>query len=180
MFLRTGRRALVLCAALFSISQLASAQAKVAVVNLQRAVFESAEIQKADKEMQAKFKPRQDEIDQLNREIAALQQQLQNGAGKLTPQAEADLTAQGQTKQRQLQRKSDDLQTDATAFRNDILSKASQKMTDVVKKLAEDKGLDLIIDTSTTLYFKPAMDLTNDAIAAYNKAYPVTAAAPAK
>jgi outer membrane protein len=180
MFLRTGLRPLVVCWALFGFSQLASAQAKVAVVNLQRAVFESAEIKKADLEMQAKFKPRQDEIDQLNREIGALQQQLQNGAGKLTPQAESDLTSQGQMKQRQLQRKTDDMQADATAYRNDILSKSSQKMTEVVKKLAEEKGLDLIVDTTTTLYFKPAMDLTNDAIAAYDKAYPVTPAAPAK
>jgi outer membrane protein len=180
MFLRLGLRPLVVCSALFTISQMASAQSKVAVVNLQRAVFESAEIKKADADMQAKFKPRQDEIDQLNREIAALSQQLQNSNGKLTPQAEADLTAQGQTKQRQLQRKQDDLQADATAYRNDILSKSSQKMTEVVKKLAEDKGLDMIIDTSTTLYFKPAMELTNDAIAAYDKAYPVTAAPPAK
>lgn len=180
MFLRTGLRPLVVCSALIAISQLASAQNKVAVVNLQRAVFECAEIQKADKEMQAKFKPRQDEIDQLNREIAALAQQLQSGAGKLTSQAEADLTAQGQTKQRQLQRKTDDLNADATAYRNDILSKSSNKMTEVVKKLAEEKGFDLIVDTATTLYFKPAMDLTNDAIAAYDKAYPVTGAAPAK
>ena len=51
-------------------------------------------------------------------------------------------------------------------------------MTEVVKKLAEEKGLDLIVDTTTTLYFKPAMDLTNDAIAAYDKAYPVTAGGP--
>jgi len=180
MSLRTGLRPLVVCGALIAISQVASAQIKVAVVNLQRAVFESAEIKKADIEMQAKFKPRQDEVDQLNREIAALAQQLQSGAGKLTAQAEADLTAQGQTKQRQLQRKQDDLQTDATAYRNDILSKSSAKMTEVVKKLAEEKGFDLIVDTTTTLYFKPAMDLTNDAIAAYDKAYPVTAAAPAK
>jgi len=170
----------MVCSALFAISQMASAQVKVAVVNLQRAVFESAEIQKADKEMQARFKPRQDEIDQLNREIAAIAQQLQNGSGKLTAQAESDLNAQGTTKQRQLQRKTDDLNADATAYRNDILSKSSAKMTEVVKKLADEKGVDLIIDTSTTLYFKPAMDLTNDAIAAYDKAYPVTAAAPAK
>jgi outer membrane protein len=53
-------------------------------------------------------------------------------------------------------------------------------MTEVIKKLAEEKGVDLVIDTSTTLYFKPALDLTNDAIAAYDKAYPVTAAPPAK
>lgn len=180
MFLRMGLRPLVVCSALFAIAQIASAQAKVAVVNLQRAVFESAEIKKADAEMQAKFKPRQDEIDQLTKDIAAIAQQLQNGSGKLTAQAESDLNAQGTTKQRQLQRKQDDLQADATAYRNDILSKSSQKMTDVVKKLAEDKGVDLIIDSSTTLYFKPALELTNDAIAAYDKAYPVTGAAPKK
>jgi outer membrane protein len=176
MSLRMGLRPLVVCSAIFAVSQIASAQVKIAVVNLQRAVFESAEIKKADAEMQAKFKPRQDEMDQLNREIAALAQQLQNGSGKLTPSVEADLTAQGQMKQRQLQRKQDDLQADATAYRNDILSKSSQKMTEVVKKLAEEKGVDMIIDTSTTLYFKAAMELTNDAIAAYDKAYPVTAA----
>jgi outer membrane protein len=180
MFLRTGLRPLVVCSALFVLTHAASAQSKVAVVNLQRAVFECAEIQKADKDMQAKFKPRQDEIDQLNREIGALAQQLQNGAGKLTAQAESDLTAQGQTKQRQVQRKTDDLNADATAYRNEILSKSSNKMTEVVKKLAEEKGLDLIVDTATTLYFKSALDLTDDAIKAYNKAYPVTAAAPSK
>lgn len=180
MFLRMGLRPLLVCSALFAITQIASAQAKVGVVNLQRAVFESAEIKKADAEMQAKFKPRQDEIDQLTKDIAAIAQQLQNGSGKLTAQAESDLNAQGTTKQRQLQRKQDDLQADATAYRNDILSKSSQKMTEVVKKLAEEKGVDLIIDSSTTLYFKPALELTNDAIAAYDKAHPVTGAAPAK
>jgi len=45
-------------------------------------------------------------------------------------------------------------------------------MTDVVKKLAEAKGLDLVVDSTSALYFKDALDLTNDAIAAYDKAYP--------
>jgi len=176
---RMGLRPLVVCFALLAAGRLAPAQTKVAVVNLQRAVFECAEIKKADAEMQAKFKPRQDEIDQLNNEISALAKQLQSGQGKLTPQQEADLTAQGQRKQRDLQRKQDDLNSDATAYRNDVLSKSSQKMTEIVKKIAEDKGFDLVVDTATTLYFKPAMEITNDAIAAYDKAYPATAA-PAK
>jgi len=175
-----GLRPLAVFSAFFAFTQFAPAQTKVAVINLQRAVFECAEIKKADQEMQAKFKPRQDEIDQLNKEIAALAQQLQNSAVKLTPQQEADLTAQGQRKQRDLQRKTDDLNTDAQNYRNDVLSKSSLKMTEIVKKIAEDKGLDLVVDTSTTLYFKPAMEITTEAIAAYDKAYPVTAAAPAK
>ena len=179
MSLRMGLRPLMVCSTLFAISQVLPAQTKVAVVNLQRAVFESAEIKKADALMQATFKPRQDEIDRLDKEIADLAKQLQGSNGKLTQQQEADLTATGQNKQRRLKYLNDDLQTDSQNYRNDVLSKSSQKMTDVVKKLAEEKGVDLVIDTSTTLYFKPALDLTNDAIAAYDKAYPVTAA-PAK
>jgi len=168
----SGLRPLMVCSALFAIAQLAPAQTKVGVVNLQEAVFKTAEIQKADAQMQATFKPRQDKIEQLQKEIAALAQQLQSANGKLSPAAEQDLQTQGQRKQRDLQRMQDDLQADATAYRNDVLSKSSNKMKEVVKKLAEEKGLDVIVDTSTTLYFKPALDLTNDAIAAYDKAYP--------
>jgi len=150
----------------------ATAQTKVAVLNLQRAVLESDEIQKASAAMEAKFKPRQQEIEKLQRDLQGIQQQLQAGAGKLTQQAEADLTAQGQRKQRDLQRMTDDLQADVTADRNDVLGKSSQKMSEVVKKLAEEKGYDVVVDVTNTVYFKPALDITAEALAAYNKAYP--------
>jgi outer membrane protein len=32
--------------------------------------------------------------------------------------------------------------------------------------------LDVIIDVSNTVYFKPALDITKDATAAYDKAHP--------
>jgi outer membrane protein len=172
MFSWTGLRPSLVCLALFAFSQIAPAQTKVAVINLQKAVFETAEINKANTEMQAKFKPRQDAIDQLQKEIATLSQQLQTSGDKLSSQAYSDLTAQGQQKQRSLQRLQDDLQADVTAYRNEILAKSSEKMTAVVKKIAEEKGYDLVIDVSTTLYFKPAMDITTDATAGYNAAYP--------
>jgi outer membrane protein len=167
-----GLRALSVCSALLMMAIAASAQTKVAVVNLQRAVIESDEIQKASAAMEAKYKPRQQEIEKVQRDLQSVQQQLQAGAGKLTPQAEADLTAQGQRKQRDLQRMGDDLQSDVTAERNDILGKSSQKMGEVVKKLAEEKGYDVVVDSQYTWYFKPALDITAEALAAYNKAYP--------
>jgi outer membrane protein len=104
--------------------------------------------------------------------LAGIQQQLQTNAGKLTPAAEADLNAQGQHKQRELQRLNDDLQADVTAERNDILGASGRKMKEIVQKLAEEKGLDVVVDEQSTLFFKPALDLTADAIAAYDKAYP--------
>jgi hypothetical protein len=33
--------------------------------------------------------------------------------------------------------------------------------------------VDLIVDSATTLYFKPTMEITADATAAYDKTYPV-------
>ena len=177
MSLRMGLRPVAVCSALFALSQIASGQAKVAVINLQEAVFKSAEIQKADADMQAKYKPRQDEINRVTTEISDLAQKFQAGQGKLAEAALADLQAQGQRRQRDLQRLQEDLNADAERDRNDILTKTSQKMGDVVKKLAEEKGVDLVVDSATILYFKPTLDLTADTIAAYDKAYPVAGAA---
>lgn len=150
----------------------ASAQVKVAIINLQKAVLDTAEIQKAQKELEAKYKPRQDKAEALQKELQTIQTQLQTMAGKLTPQAEQDLTVQGQRKQRELQRLTDDLQGDVDRDRQDILSRAAQRMNDVVKKLAEGKTLDVIVDVSNAVYFKPALEITAEATAEYNKAYP--------
>jgi outer membrane protein len=167
-----GLRALLVCSALFLVAQSGRAQTKVAVISLQRAVLESEEIQKASAAMEAKYKPRQQDIEKAQRDLQGIQQQLQAGAGKLTPQAEADLTAQGQRKQRDIQRMTEDLQGDVDRERNDVLGASTRKMAEVVKKLAEEKGYDVVVDTTNTIYYKPALDITTEALAAYNKAYP--------
>jgi outer membrane protein len=178
MSLRVGVRPVAACAALFVFGTLASAQSKVAVISLQKAVLDSAEIKAASAAMEARYKPRVTQIETLDREIATLSQNLQTNSGKLTPQAEADMSAQLQRKQREAQRLRDDLQGDVDNERNTILAKATQKMQEVVKKYAEEKGIDVVVDLPSTVYFKPALDITNDAIAAYNKAYPAPAGAP--
>ena len=160
------------CLAVVCLAQAGFAQTKVGIVSLQRAVLETAEIKKAAADMEAKFKPRQQKMEALQKEIAGIQQQLQTNAGKLTAAAESDLQASGQRKQRELQRMNDDLQADVNAERNDILGQATRKMQEVVRKLAETKGLDVVVDVQSTVYFKPALDLTTEATAAYDKTYP--------
>ena len=61
----------------------ASAQMKVGVINFQRAMSETAEIKKAQADLEKKFKPRQDALDKLQRELSDIQTQLQASAGKL-------------------------------------------------------------------------------------------------
>ena len=155
---------------------LAVAQVKVGVINSQKAMLDTAELKKAQAEMEAKFKPRQTRIDTLAREMQQIQTQLQTMQGKLTPQAEQEMAIQGQRKQKESTRLTEDLQAEVERERQDILGRSSQRMQEVVNKLAEEKGLDLVMDVGNTVYVKPSLDITKDATAAYDKAYPLTAA----
>jgi len=164
--IRTGLLSLALAGLCFT----ASAQVRVGIINTQKALSDTDELKKASAAVETKYKPRQDELQKLQSDLQSIEQQL--NSGKLNQQAAADLQAQGQRKQRDAQRISDDLQQDFERDRQEILGKASQKMQAVIAKLAEEKGLDVIVDAGQTLYFKPALELTTDATAAYNKANP--------
>lgn len=144
--------------------------AKVAIINAQRAVADTQEIKKAQTVLEAKYRPRQQQIETLQNDLQNIQQQL--NAPNIAPDKAAQLRADGTRKQKQLQRLSEDLQADVNNERQDILGRAGRQMTDVVRQLAEARGLDLVVDITNILYFKPALDLTAEATSAYDKAYP--------
>ncbi|HEU0141282.1 MAG TPA: OmpH family outer membrane protein [Bryobacteraceae bacterium] len=170
---RASFRLIVMGAALLASASLAGAQTKVAVVNLQRAVLETADIKKAQADLEARYRPQQQEMEKLQKEVEALSQQLQTMRGKLTQQGEQDLVVQGQRKQRELQRLTEDLQGEVNRDREEILARVSQQMSEVVGKLATQKDLDIVVDVTNTVFFKPALDLTKEAVAAYDAAHPV-------
>jgi outer membrane protein len=145
--------------------------AKVAIINAQKAVADTQEIQKAQTALEAKYRPRQQSVETLQRELQSIQQQA--AAPNLAPAREAELQATFTQKQKQLQRLGEDLQADVNAERQDVLGKAGRQMTEVVKKIAEERGIDVVIDVTNTLYYKPTLDITPAATAAYDKAYPL-------
>ena len=149
----------------------AFAQVKLGVVNSQAALAETAEIKKAQADLEAKYKPRQDQMAKIQKDLEGINQQLSLG-DKLTPQAQADLNTQGTRKNRDLQRLQEDMQADVDRERNEIIVRSGQRMVGR-KVAAHAHGTQAIIDASNAIYMKPALDLTKDATAAYDKAYPV-------
>jgi outer membrane protein len=144
--------------------------AHVAIINAQKAVAETQDIKKAQTVLEAKYKPRQDAIANLQQQLQSIQQQL--SGPNMTPDKEAQLRSEGTLKQKQLQRLGEDLQADVNAERQDILGRAGRQMAEVVKQLAEARGIDVVIDITNTIYYKPALEITAEATAAYDKAYP--------
>ena len=170
MFRFLAVRSAALCLAIALFSSVASAQLKVGVVNVQKALSDTDELKKSQADLAKKYEPRQAEMDKIQKDLEQIDTQL--NSGKLNAQAQGELQAQGTRRQRDQQRLQDDMQADLDKDRQDILSKMSAKMQDVINKLADAKGLDMIVEASQTLYSKPALDLTADATAAYNKANP--------
>ena len=159
---------------LLAAASFAMAQSKVAIINSQLSVIETAEIKKAQGELEAKFKPRQAEVEKIQKELGDIEAQLQQAQqGKLTPQAAQNLQATGQRRQRELQRLTEDLQADVDRERNEILQRSGARMQEIVRKIAEERGYDVVVDVSNTIYFKPALEITKEATAAYDKTYPV-------
>jgi outer membrane protein len=173
-------RLLVMAAGVSLFGGLAAAQNKVAVIDMQQAVLNTAEVRKAVAELETKFKPRQALLEKLRTDLADILQKLQGG--NLPQQAATDLQAQGQRKQREYQRLAQDSQEELDAERTDLFNRSGLRMRDVVRKIAEERALDMVVDYNQTVYAKSALDITKDAIVAFDKAYPTPgapAAAPA-
>ena len=162
--------ALLACAAAVLSPATASAQLKVGIVNFQQALLGTSEMKKASNDLLVKYKPQQDQLEKLQKDLNDIQAKLQDP--KTTPAMGADLQADGQRKQREATRISEDVQGEADKDRNEILQRGAARMTEVVKKLADDKGLDVVVDTANTVFFKPALEITEEAIAAYDKTFP--------
>lgn len=162
-----------LAAGLLLLAGAAPAQVKVGTVNLQKALQDTAEIKQAEAELKARFGPRQEELAQLEKEIAKLQQEAQANQDKYTEAAMNELISRIQIKQRQYQRNSEGLQDAVNRERQDILQRVGQRFQEVLRQVAEEKGLDIIIDASNLLFAKDALDISADVTAAYDKKFPV-------
>jgi outer membrane protein len=166
--MRRLTRFLILAAASLAV---AAAQEKVGVISSQGAVIGTAEFKKWRTDAEAKFKPRQDALIKLQKELSDIQAQLQSG--KLSQQGELQLQDEMKRKQREGQRMQQDYQEDLDRDQNEELQKIGTRMRDLVTKMAVDKGYDIVVDAGNAVYFKPAFDLTQEAIATFDKTYPV-------
>jgi len=152
------------------------AQTKIGTIDFRTALQNTAEFKKAVQSLEAEFKPRRDELQQLSQELAEIQKKLQTAQ----PQEAAQLQQEGQIKQRQAQRINEDLQADVQYEQEDILRNSAQRMRGVIAKLAEEKGLDVVFSAAALvdpfegrlLYLNSALDLTSAATAAYDEAHP--------
>jgi len=158
-----------------------SSGAKVAVINIRLAIGSTAEGKQATAELQSQFAPRQNELENLNKQINDLRQQLAANQTTWSDEQKAKAQTQGQRMTAKLDRMNNELNEDAQAAQSDVVDRIGRKMMDVLDRYARENGYGVVVDTSAqgspVLYASPSIDITQDIIKLYDQAYPLKAAA---
>ncbi|MFP5210769.1 MAG: OmpH family outer membrane protein [Acidobacteriota bacterium] len=158
--------------------------AKIAVIAFQIAVAQTNEGQRDFADLQKKFDPKRQELKTLGDQVDAMTKQLQADGAKLTDaqrQAQANAI---DTKKKQLERNSEDAQSDFQQQMQEVYNTLASKVYDVMENYAQEKGFTLVLDISSqqtpVLYANAATNITKDVVDAYNakSGVPAPAAAP--
>jgi outer membrane protein len=154
--------------------------AKVAIINIQVAISQSNDGQKAAKELQTKFEPKRQELAKAQQEINALQDQLRNQEKTLSDDARNKLLRDIDDKTRAFNRNNDDVTHDFQSAEQDAINEIGQKMMNVLSEYAQKNSYSVVLDVSSpqtpVLYADPSTDITKDIIDLYNQATATPAA----
>ena len=151
-----------------------AAGTRVVVVNSERVLAESNEGKAVVKEMEAKFAPKQKELQARALELERLQTEYQQKQASFSDAERQRRALEIQQKQKSAERFQEDLNAEVNAAREDSLGRLGKRVSDVVQKYGAEKQYTLILDAgaSGALYVGAGADITNEILAAYNQAHP--------
>lgn len=158
-----------------------AAGTKIAAINMQAAIANTAEGKQAAAQLQAQFTPRKTEIEDLSKKINNIQQRMSASSGVLSDEEKDNLTTEGQRLTQQLQRKQNEYQEDLTEAQNEIVTRIGRKLVAVLNKYAPSNGYAAVLDDSSqsTPVMYASTDITEEIIKVYDQEYPVKTSASA-
>ena len=158
---------------------------KVGIINIQGAILASNEGRRDLETLDKKFDPKRTELQNLNKEIEDLKKQLSTQGDKMNEEARANLVRSLETKQKGMQRSSEDAQNEYQQQQSEVAQRILAKMGPVIEKFVKDNQYAVLMDVSQqwpqgqVLVWSPAVDVTKQVVDLYNAQSGVPAPASA-
>lgn len=149
---------------------------KVGVIEVQAAILNTKDGQRASQDFKTRFDPRKKELDQKANDIRELQARLQTGGAAMSDTAKADLQRNIEAKTKSYNRDMEDANAEFQQEQQKVLGELEQKMVQVIEKYAQTNGYAVIIDVSNpqtpVMYASSAVNITKDIVELYDKSTP--------
>ncbi len=156
---------------------------KVGIINIQGAIMQTKDGQKAAAELEAKAGPKRKDMERRQGELQAMETQYRTGANTMSDEAKQKLMRDIDARRKQLQRDVDDANAEMEQEQGKVLQELGQKIMAVIDRYASDRGFAVILDVSSpqtpVLYASNSIDITRDIVELYDKTQTGGAAAPA-
>jgi len=172
-----------LALAFLLLPSVASAQTKVGVIDVQRAVASTEDGLRAQATLKKLFDSRQQELNKKQTDLQKQREEIDKQA-KVLPQAAMQKRVEDWQKQMM------DLQAVFLEYNKELEKKQKEltepvfeKIVAIVKRIATSENIDVVLDKATVAYVRTDLDLTDKAIQMYNSAgggAPATPPAPKK
>jgi len=160
-----------------------SAPVKIAVIDIQAAIIQTKDGQKAAADLKTKFGPKQSELEKKQSDIAQLQQTLSKGSNTLSEEVKQKTINEINAKQTSLKRDAEDANADVEQEQQRLMGDLGGKMISVLNKYATENGYALVMDISSqqtpVLFASNTIDITRDITTLYDKVSPTLTSAPA-
>src|SRR5579862_541685 len=136
------------------------AEGKMAVVDFQRLAQESPQGKAIMESMRAEFSPRERTLQAQMQALKAKQDKLQKDAATMTEDQRVRAEKELRDGERDLERARGEFNDDATARRNEEMSRLQRLLGEEVRTYAKAQNYDLILTAETLVYYTPAYDIT--------------------
>ncbi|MDW7773375.1 MAG: OmpH family outer membrane protein [Desulfobulbaceae bacterium] len=159
---------LFIIAALFSWNSAQAAEATIVVLDMQKALSNSASGKAAQQVMESKVKELQEKFIQEEDELLAMQGEIEKMSSVWSEEKKQDKAIEFQRKRRDLRVKQDDANLELKKLQEQQLSPILQEMEKLVAKIAKEKGYKIILPKAAVVYTDEAMDITEEVTKALN------------
>ena len=147
---------------------LASAEGKVAVVNVQQAVMQTEDGIRAQATLKKLFDKRQQELDARQSELGRAREDIEKQSRVLSRQALEKRMEDWQRRMVELQTKFVENNKELQEKQGQLTQPILKKMLGIISRLAKKSSYELIIDKQAVPYARPDLDLTEQVVQMYN------------
>jgi len=143
---------------------------KIGIVNSNEVLEKSIEGKKIIAQVEAKNKKNQERLAKIDDDIRKLQTKLNTQRLTLTNEAMMQLNSDLQRKQTERKRFAEDSYNDMQEFTARLFQRVQSELLPIIEQVGKEKNLDLIFDLlkSGTIYFNPAINITEEVIKKYD------------
>ena len=144
---------------------------KIGVVITQKLLATTQIGKNAAEKLKVKKDEAQQQLDRKANEIGDMKKDLEKRLMVLKPEEKDRAREDFDRKSRDGMRLKEDLERELQKEENKQLAEVNEFLSKIVMQYGKDRGYDVILDASATLYFSDAPDVTDEIVAEADKAY---------